>query len=477
MGVCPRRWPSRCWRCWRHGRRPPWAEDPPLRRCCLFEEPTVSAAAKHPQTIDNAPSSVSVITREDIRRFGYRTLAEALRSQRGFYGTYDRDYDYIGVRGFLRPGDYNDRILLLVNGQVYNDDIYQTAPLGYDFGIDLEAIDHIEVIRGPGSALYGGNALFAVVNVVTLTGREAPGVAALAETGSFWRKRGQTNIGHTFENGGDVFASGSVMDVDGQRDLFYPAYDSPRTNFGHARNDDSERAYNFFLNGSYKGFTLQGGANSREKQIPTGAFGTTFNDPGTTTVDGRQFADLRYTTEPLENVTVAGRAFYNGVRYHGTFIYGGGVNRIKNEDLANSNWLGGEVTTRWQVTPEWALTGGTEYTYHPRVEQENFDKPTGTQYLHDVRDYWDARRVRAGRVDATHEPHARRRRALRPLLQPDRGGEPARGGHLGSARAHHGEAPVGKRVPARRTCSSSTMRTVAPASARSRTRASTRRRS
>jgi iron complex outermembrane receptor protein len=366
---------------------PARAEDPPAPEMLLFEEPTVSAAAKHPQTIDNAPSSVSVITREDIRRFGYRTLAEALRSQRGFYGTYDRDYDYIGVRGFLRPGDYNDRILLLVNGQVYNDDIYQTAPLGYDFGIDLEAIDHIEVIRGPGSALYGGNALFAVVNVVTLTGREAPGVAALAETGSFWRKRGQTNIGHTFENGGDVFASGSVMDVDGQRDLFYPAYDSPRTNFGHARNDDSERAYNFFLNGSYKGFTLQGGANSREKQIPTGAFGTTFNDPGTTTVDGRQFADLRYTTEPLENVTVAGRAFYNGVRYHGTFIYGGGVNRIKNEDLANSNWLGGEVTTRWQVTPEWALTGGTEYTYHPRVEQENFDKPTGTQYLHDVRDY------------------------------------------------------------------------------------------
>ena len=362
-------------------------QDVPAPEMLLFEEPTVSAAAKHPQTISNAPSSVSVVTREEIKRQGYRTLAEALRSLRGFYGTYDRNYDYIGVRGFLRPGDYNDRILLLVNGHVYNDDIYQTAPLGYDFGIDLEAVDHIEVIRGPGSALYGGNAVFAVVNVVTVTGRDAPGIHALAETGSFWRKRGQASIGHTFENGADVFGSGSVYDSDGQRELFYPAYDSPRTNNGFARNDDSERAYNFFVSGRYEGFRLQGGANSREKQIPTGAFGTTFNDPGTQSVDGRQFADLRYTSEPLRDVTLTGRAFYDGVRYHGTFIYGGGDNRIKNEDLAHSHWLGGEVTTRWQVAPKWALTGGTEYTYHPRAEQENFDKPTGQQYLHDVQDY------------------------------------------------------------------------------------------
>ena len=69
-----------------------------------------------------------------------------------------------------------------------------------------------------------------------------------------------------------------------------------------------------------------GGANSREKQIPTGAFGTTFNDPGTQSVDGRQFADLRYTSEPLHDVTLTGRAFYDGVRYHGTYIYGGGEN-------------------------------------------------------------------------------------------------------------------------------------------------------
>jgi iron complex outermembrane receptor protein len=212
----------------------------PAPELLLFDEPIVSAAAKHPQPSRLAPSAVTVVTREDIRRLGYRTLAEALRSVRGFYGTHDRNYDYIGVRGFLRPGDYNDRILLLVNGHAYNDDVYQTAHLGYDFGIDLEAVERIEVIRGPGAALYGGNALFAVVNVVTLNAKDAPGVRPLVETGSFGRKRGQVSVGHTFAGGPEVFASGSVLDVNGPEELFYPPYDRPQTNFGVARNADGE---------------------------------------------------------------------------------------------------------------------------------------------------------------------------------------------------------------------------------------------
>ena len=106
----------------------------------LFDEAIVTAASKHPQLASEAPSSVTIITQDDIRRFGYRTLAEALQSVPGFYGSYDRNYDYVGVRGFLRPGDYNDRILLLVYGHTYNDDVYQAAHVGNDFGIDLEAV-------------------------------------------------------------------------------------------------------------------------------------------------------------------------------------------------------------------------------------------------------------------------------------------------------------------------------------------------
>ena len=358
----------------------------PQREMMLFDVPVVTAAGKHAQSLAEAPSAVTLITREDIHRLGYRTLAEALRSIRSFYGSYDRNYDYIGVRGFLRPGDYDDRILLLVNGHTYNDDIYGSASLGNDFGIDLEAVERIEVIRGPGSALYGGNALFAVVNVVTVTGAEVPGVRALVETGSFARKRGQISVGHVFDNGLDVFASGSILDIDGNATLFYPQYDTPENNNGVARYADGERALNFFMNAHYGNFSLQGGANSREKHIPTGSFETTFNDPGTKTIDGRQFAELTYANEIQPDLLCTGRTYYDGERYHGTYIYGRGATRSKNEDLGNSQWFGGELRAQWTRWAGHTLTVGAEYAYHPDIEQKNFDIGS-PPFLDDHRSY------------------------------------------------------------------------------------------
>lgn len=334
----------------------------------------VTAAAKHPQAASDAPSSVTVITRQEIRRFGYRTLAEALRSVTGFYTSYDRNYGYVGVRGFLRPGDFNDRILLLVNGHTYNDDVYQTAYVDPTFGVDMEAIERIEVIRGPGSALYGGNALLAVINVVTSSGAEQPGVRTLVETGSFGRKRGQVRVGRVFENGADVFASGSVLDLDGQHELFYPAFDSPETNQGVARDADGERALSIFVSARNGNFTLQGGANTREKHIPTASYGTTFNDSGSKTIDSRPFAELSYgSAQLLPGVVSSVRLYYDSTYYHGTYIYGSGADRTKNQDTSSSHWVGGEARVQREVFADNHLTIGTEYTYHPHARLENFD--------------------------------------------------------------------------------------------------------
>ncbi len=364
-----------------------WAE-PAQRELLLFEEPEVSAAMKHPQPQREAPAAVTVVTSEEIRRLGYRTLAEALRGVRGFYVTGDRNYEYLGVRGFARPGDYNDRILLLVDGHTYNDDIYQTAPVGSDFGIDLEAVERIEVIRGPGSALYGGNAVFAVINVVTFDGASQPGVHALLETGSFWRKRAQVTAGHVFANGLSLFASGSVLDLDGQNELYYPEFDDPSTNDGVAEEADGERALNFFLKARWQGFTLVGGINQRDKHIPTGSYGTLFDDNDTQTTDGRRFADLSYATSVTPTLELSARAYYDGYRYHGTYIYAGDDGeRIKNEDRAWSDWFGAEVRARWQVVERNALTVGAEYNYHPSAHQENFDLPGHFTYLDDRQEF------------------------------------------------------------------------------------------
>src|SRR5574341_62694 len=98
-----------------------------LEELMEIEVQTVVSASRYRQKVSEAPSSVTIITAEDIRKFGYRTLADILRSVRGFYTTYDRSYHYLGVRGFGRLGDYNTRILLLVDGHRMNDAIYASA--------------------------------------------------------------------------------------------------------------------------------------------------------------------------------------------------------------------------------------------------------------------------------------------------------------------------------------------------------------
>src|SRR5271169_4445429 len=70
----------------------------------------VYSASKHMQSASDAPSSVTVVTADEIQKYGYRNLADILESVRGFYITYDRDYSFIGVRGFGRLGDWNPRI-------------------------------------------------------------------------------------------------------------------------------------------------------------------------------------------------------------------------------------------------------------------------------------------------------------------------------------------------------------------------------
>lgn len=121
----------------------------------FMEIPSVFGASKFEQKVNEAPSSVSIITQAEIKKYGYRTLADLLRSVRGFFTTYDRNYSYIGVRGFGRPGDYNTRVLLLVDGHRINDNVYDQAPISNDFPVDIDLIEKVEIIRGPSSSIYG----------------------------------------------------------------------------------------------------------------------------------------------------------------------------------------------------------------------------------------------------------------------------------------------------------------------------------
>ena len=152
-----------------------------------IEVTTVTGASKYQQELTDAPASVSIITSDEIRKGGFRNLAEILNSVRGFYTTYVRSFHNVGVRGFSPLGDVGTRVLLLVDGHRLNDGLLEAAPMGSDFPVDIDLIDRIEVIRGPGSSLYGTNAFLAVVNVITRSGKDIKGGELSSSGGSFNR--------------------------------------------------------------------------------------------------------------------------------------------------------------------------------------------------------------------------------------------------------------------------------------------------
>src|ERR1035437_2793513 len=175
----------------------------------------VYSASKHLQPSGEAPSSVTVVTGTQIREQGYRTLADVLRTVRSFFVTYDRNYSSLGVRGFARPGDYNTRILLLVDGHRLNDNIYDEAMIGTEFPVDVDLIQRIEIVRGPVSSLYGSDALFAVINIITKQAQDLNGLELSAEAASFNTYKGRISYGRRLQQL-DFLISGSFYGSRGQ---------------------------------------------------------------------------------------------------------------------------------------------------------------------------------------------------------------------------------------------------------------------
>jgi outer membrane receptor for ferrienterochelin and colicin len=148
----------------------------------LLEENVVSTASKSPEVGTTAPATVTTVTAEDLRRYGIRTVAEAIDFLALGAVTSDAQHAVeIGARGVAITNDNNDHMLLLVNGHTQNEPLYGRAQVGRGLAIPMEMIDHIEVILGPGSVLYGSNAMLGVINVVTKRAKDWNGAHVLTE--------------------------------------------------------------------------------------------------------------------------------------------------------------------------------------------------------------------------------------------------------------------------------------------------------
>jgi iron complex outermembrane receptor protein len=326
----------------------------------------ISTAAKYMQVSSEAPASVAVITADDISSYGYSTLAEALQSVNGMFVTYDRNYYYAGIRGFGRPSDYNNRILLLLNGHTLNENVYGSAPFGTEFALDLSSVERIEIVRGPGSVLYGSGAVFAVVNVITKNANAIDGLRASLETGSYGRYSTSFSYGREFSKGLNMVVQATGTFIAGQ-DLFFKEYDDPSTNNGIAEDLDQDKRIGLFANLQYRNLTFQGFASSREKGIPTGSWDVYFNAKPSKTIDQWNFLEFKYDTPIGTDKNIMARAYYDHYYYKGWYPY----DFIQYDDTYG-DWVGGELQYRWDFRPDNTFTIGTEYQNHLRASYKNW---------------------------------------------------------------------------------------------------------
>src|SRR3989339_137406 len=232
----------------------------------------VAIATRHETKISKAPGIVTVITTEEIKNLGYRTFVEVLRTIPGFEILKSGDTGVVvpAVRGITS----SNKVRLMLNGHFVNSPFTGSAFGRFD-DFPVENIKKIEIIRGPGSAMYGENAFTAVINIITKDAKDIDGVKVISGYGSFDTYDENIVFGKTY---GKVSISGmvhyrqsdgfdGVVESDNQTRI-----DNSLSSFGFSqvsqapgRVEDGRQEYDLNLKAVYKDVYFEGWYSNRNR--------------------------------------------------------------------------------------------------------------------------------------------------------------------------------------------------------------------
>lgn len=349
----------------------------------LIEEiPSVFGASRFDQLSTEAPASVTVITADDIAAHAWRNLSDLLQTVRGFYVIDDGVYPTVGARAFGRPGDYNSRLLLVIDGHRINENMFDSFGPGAESMVELRDVERIEVVRGPASSLYGTSAFFGVINVITTRGRALGGVRARVASESFGTRELTVGAGNRLPRGIDLYVSGSVRRRTG-RDFYVAAFDTGATR-GFARGLDGEDREHANLRLSAGALTINGIVNHRYRDFATGRYLVDFGVPGNSVKDNYGMIGAVY--EPRFGATRSLRmqASYNVVDYGGRYVYSG----QPAGDFAHGRWVVMESQYTTALSRGQRAILGAQVIRTPRQEQGVFDGTTQSFYDNSRQNSW-----------------------------------------------------------------------------------------
>lgn len=322
---------------------------------------------------DFNPSSVSILTREDIRAYGWRTLAEALRSLNGFTITNDHSYSYVAGRGITTPGDYRSRLQVLIDGIAINEPIFGGAYSDTAFPLDFDLVEQIEVVRGPSASVYGGDSMFGVINVITRNGGSFQGTEAAYTLGSGQHQQGRVTWGQLDQAGNEVLLSYTKGHRQGQS-LHLSEFDMPPQQ-GIARGIGGGEEEKFFAKVARDTWRFSLIHSRRDQNVPSGTYGTLLNDPAHQERDQFTLVELAQDSKIATATIWYNRVYLGNYTYRGNFPYWdqSSSTRFVNHDHDDGRWWGGEsrVVSSYFTNHRW--TFGVEYRNNYRQTQINED--------------------------------------------------------------------------------------------------------
>jgi iron complex outermembrane receptor protein len=340
----------------------------------LMEMPveSVTGVSKYEQAIRRAPAGVTVFTAADMKNHGWKTLSDALRASPGLHVRNDRFYEYLGTRGFTRSYDYNARTLILLDGHRLDDSIYQQGAIGTDFILDLDMVERIEIIRGPGSSIYGSNAFYGAVNVIPKTGRDIAGAQVGISYGSEPSGKARVTVGDRTAGGVDYIVSATEWWSGGEDNFALPeswrAVAASRLTGESARNQDDMHHQSAFARASWRGVTAEAAYVQREKEVLPLVYFTP-RDTEARGIDERAYFLIRALGEPTPESTIDAKVAIDYYHYDGLFTPPvTAFNEVN--PYADNLSLSGEVRWRQTFADVQSVILGLEY-------QENLQQDFG----------------------------------------------------------------------------------------------------
>jgi iron complex outermembrane receptor protein len=257
----------------------------------------IVTADKIARQISDAPSAVSIVTADDIRTYGYRTLSDILDSMRGLFMAHTRYYGFLSGRGYGNAASYSGRITLLIDGYRAPENFWGQSFFGAEALLDVDVIERVEYIPGSGSSSYGDSAFLGVINVVTKKGRDIGGAQVAADIGSYGWRHERVTVGRQFDGGLDLLVSASRHKSDGRtmpEDLVGPGW----IDF------ENDRNHRQMVKASYNGWTFE--AADVNRWVPRADYRTS---------DNSSFGRLKHDGELAPGIKTSVDLYYGRYRY------------------------------------------------------------------------------------------------------------------------------------------------------------------